>query len=496
MLRLTKLINRILSVRLSLMIAFAMGILLIASMSVMLYYSRKAVKLEAIHKASQTLDGTIQHIDNMLLSVEQTTGNIFFNLLPQLDKPEAMYTYSRMLVEANPYVVGCAIALKPSFYKDRQHFMAYVHRGDSAGMEYASSKLVTDKHFGHRLYTEQDWYKIAMERGLAEWMNPNTGEESGLEPIITYCVPIRRDFYGDPVGVIGVDISLSLLSQFVAEAKPSPNSYCAMIDHEGSFIVHPDQSRLKGKNALELADQTAKEAAQAMVAGETGYRAFQLNGKDFYVFYKPFTREYIMGRSENKLGWSAGIIFPEDDIFGDYKQLAYYVIAIAFFGLLLLYVFCRYYVHQQLKPLNMLTEKAQLIANGNYDETIPDSHQEDEIGRLQNNFQSMQQSLATNIGALHKLTTQLQARGEELREAYQKAQKADRMKTAFLHNMTNQMTAPSEAIAKDVEALRSGEEQDLKALTDDIEAQGHSIATLLDNLIHLSDEEFVKGGGV
>ena len=496
MLRLTKLINRTLSVRLSLMIVFAMGILLIASMSVMFYHSRKAVKEEAIQKATQTLDGTIQHIDNMLLSVEQTTGNIYFNMLPQLDNPQAMFTYCRMLVEANPYVAGCAIAFEPDFYKDRKYFMAYVHRGDSAGMDYASSKLVTDEYFGHRLYTEQDWYKITMERGLAEWINPNTGEESELEPIITYCLPIRRDFTSKPVGIIGVDVSINLLSQFVAEAKPLLNSYCTLIDHEGAFIVHPYETSLKEKNALEITEQTAKEAAQAMVSGETGHRAFRLDGRSYYIFYKPFVREYIAGRSDSDLGWSAGIIFPEDDIFGDYKRLAHIAIAIAFVGLLLLYVFCRYHLHQQLKPLNMLTEKAQLIAMGNYDETIPDSHQEDEIGRLQDNFQLMQQSLATNIGELHKLTDQLKAHGEDLRAAYQKAQKADRMKTAFLHNMTNQMTAPAEAIVKDVEALCNGEEHDLMATTTDIEAQGHTIATVLDNLIYLSDEEIAKGGGV
>ena len=282
----------------------------------------------------------------------------------------------------------------------------------------------------------------------------------------------------------------------MAEAKPLLNSYCTLIDHEGAFIVHPYETSLKEKNALEITEQTAKEAAQAMVSGETGHRAFRLDGRSYYIFYKPFVREYIAGRSDSDLGWSAGIIFPEDDIFGDYKRLAHIAIAIAFVGLLLLYVFCRYHLHQQLKPLNMLTEKAQLIAKGNYNETIPDSHQEDEIGRLQDNFQLMQQSLATNIGELHKLTDQLKAHGEDLRAAYQKAQKADRMKTAFLHNMTNQMTAPAEAIVKDVEALCNGEEHDLMATTTDIEAQGHTIATVLDNLIYLSDEEIAKGGGV
>ena len=483
--------------RISLMVVLAMAVLLIASMAVMFYYSRKAVEEEAIQKALQSLEGATRRIDNVLLSVEQTTGNVFFSMLSHLNDPEKISAYSRMLVETNPYIAGCAIAFKPDFFKGHKYFMAYVHRGDSAGIAYGSSELVTDKYFGHRLYTEQDWYKLPMEGKKAGWLNPITGEESNLEPIFTFALPIMAR-NREPVGVIGVDISLSLLSRFVAEARPSPNSYCMLIDENGSFIVHPFADMLMKGNVMTVAakSETAKEAAQAMMTGEAGYRSFKLNGEDFYVFYKPFQRETIIGRSEIELKWSAGMIYPEDDIFGDYKRLSYLIIAIAGVGLMLLYLISRVYIHRQMKPLFMLAEKAQLIAKGNYDETIPDSHQTDEIGRLQNNFQQMQQSLAIHIGALEKLKTQLHEHGEELRTAYQKAQKADRMKTAFLHNMTNQMTEPAQAIVNDVEALRSGENQDLAALTTDIEAQGQTIATLLDNLIKLSDEDFVKGGGV
>ena len=51
--RLLKIINKTLSVRISLMVVFAMAILLMASLVIMLYFSRKAVKEEALHKASE-----------------------------------------------------------------------------------------------------------------------------------------------------------------------------------------------------------------------------------------------------------------------------------------------------------------------------------------------------------------------------------------------------------------------------------------------------------
>jgi len=489
-----KIVRKYLSVRLSLMVVFAIAILLSLSLVIMLHFSRQALKHEALQSAEQTLEGMVYNIDNVLLSVEQTTGNTYFSMAAHMDDPDLMFTYAKKLVETNPYVAGCAIAFKENYYKGRKQFMAYMHHADSAGVVYADSDIESDDMFAETPYTEQRWFTQPMATGKAEWMNPLQGMTTNEEPIFTFCLPLPGPD-GKPVGVMGVDVSLSLLSDIVDEATPSENSYCTLIDRDGTFIVHPNTKKVLSKTTLMLKEQSAKDAAQAMIEGGTGYRPFRLDGKDYYVFYKPFKRIAVFGRSTDELGWSAGIVYPADDIFGAHKRLAYYVLAIAIIGLLLLFIIICSGIHWQLKPLNMLTEQAGRIAKGNLDEPIPDSWREDEIGRLQSNFKMMQQSLGTTIGELEQLTSELKKHGEELSIAYEKAQKADRMKTAFLHNMTNQMLEPSKAISRDVEALcnNSGKEQQRTAqLADDIQRNGTTIAELLNNLLNMSEEDIRK----
>lgn len=480
MLRLPAYIKNTMSVRISLTLVSTMAFLLMASLAVMLHYSRKEVKEEALQTAVQTLDGAVQHIDNILLSVEQTTGNIYFGMRDQLDQSEMMLTYCNELWKSNPYIVGCAIAFKPYYFKDHEHFMAYAHN-DSSGIS-------------HRPYADQKWYSDPMASGVPKWMKTDS--------LITFCLPIPGE-NGSPVGVMGVDVSVGLFSRIVLAVKPSANSYCMLLAADGTFIVHPDSSRLSSQSVFlqggKNDDPTVKEAAKSMVKGETDYRLIRKDGADYFVFYKPFQRTFVPGRSHEELGWSAGIIYPADDIFGDYNSLLYSVLLIALAGLLLLFVFSSTIIHRQLKPLMMLTESAQRIARGNYNDPIPMSHHHDELGRLQDNFQQMQQSLASHIGELEQLTATLQERGDELRKAYDQAQKADRMKTAFLHNMTNQMVGPAGAINKDVAALSaSGHEadaQEMNRLTDDIQQNGNAITCLLNDLLHLSDEEEKKKGG-
>lgn len=501
MLRLPKIIQKTLSVRLSLIVVSSMALVLLASLVVMMIYARKALKEEALQKATQTLESTMQHIDNILLTVEQTTGNFYFHVLPYLNNKEKVLTTSRQVVESNPYVVGCAIALKPDFYKDGQNFMAYYHRTDN-------SQIVRSETFGGTPYTEQEWYAETMKKVAPGWMKPLSVEDEDKYrnspsvrnlgdafKVVTFCLPILG-LDGKPIGVIGVDVSLNLLSRIVLSAKPSVHSFCTLLDEDGSYIVRPDSNASLYQNVFKLSefgiDSSVTEAAKAMVSGETGYRQILINGTSYYVFYKPFKRSFTPGRTTEEVNWSVGIAYPKDDIFGDYNNLRFYVLAIAVVGLLLLLLLCSIFIHRQLLPLQMLTDSAKRIANGHYDETIPDSHQKDEIGRLQDNFQQMQQSLSSHIGELEQLTVTLQERGKSLKTAYEQAQKADRMKMAFLRNMTNQMIGPAEAIERNVNSLAQG--ADGAALAEDIHEKGETIAKLLDNLINLSDEERRKEG--
>ena len=445
MTKLTDFIKGRLSVKISLMAVSAMAVLLIASLVVMLLYSRKKVKEETMARVTQTLDGTVQNIDNILLSVEQATGNVYYSLPSRINNPEALELYRRKLIDSNPYVADCTIAL------------------------------------GDTTVSESKWTVKPVQEGK--------------EPLISFSVPLYNTA-GQLAGYVSTDVSIGLLSRIVAQTKPSENSFCVLLDSVGNFIVHPDAEQLIQQSAIEISKANANAelggAVQAMIAGQTDYRTFRLWGTDFYVYFKPFSRSSVRGRAIGHLGWSAGIIYPERDIFGDYNNLQYYVLVISIIGLLLTFLLSHAVIKSRLKPLLMLTSQAQHIAAGNFSEPIPDSKHIDEVGRLQDNFQLMQRSLATQIDELESLKNTLYQRCEGLRKAYDQAKKADRMKTSFLHNMTNQMMEPAVAIEQDVQQLCSQSDRDTAQLVSDVQKKGKAITELLKNLISMSDDEMRK----
>ncbi len=488
-----KLITKTLSVRLSLMVVSAISILLMASLAVMFYYARKAVKEEVLEDSRQTLEGTIQQIDNILLSVEQASGNIYFNLFPHLYEPDKMLNFSRRLVESNPNIAGCAIAFKPYFYKDCEHFMAYMCR---VNRESDTDTIIRKETFADAPYTQQEWYTMPMHTGKVGWIDPLKEVDADSDPIITFCLPIMN-IKGERIGVMGVDVSLYQLSKAVLSNKTLNHSYCMLLGSKGEFIIHPDSAKLFHKTIFSeigrSMDSSLVETAEAMVAGETGYRTFCQDGQDFYIFYKPFLPSNALRRLMGKLNWSIGVVYSEDEIFGEYNHLLYYVLMISIVGLLLLFVLCRTITHRRLRPLLLLTRSVQHIAEGNYDDTIPDSKQQDEIGRLQNDFQQMQHSLKSHVSELQQLTETLKERGERLNKAYQQALESDRMKTAFLHNMTNKMVEPAMTITQDVDTLCNFDEEmdqeERNLLVKRIQDQSDTITRLLGNMLDASLEK-------
>ena len=495
--RLLQFIAQTLSVRLSLMVALSTAVLLLASLIIVLHFSQKVLRKEAMQKAEQALDATMQHIDNALLGVEQASGNIYWSILEHPEHPERMFTYCQKLVETNPYIMGAAIAFKPYYYKERgEYFMAYVYQTPSNQLSVTDSPVIQSSTFGNRPYTEQEWYTKTIAEGHPLWIGPLQSDDSYDGSFLSFCLPLYSS-EGQCIGVLGVDVPLSRLSRIVLATKPSPNSYCTLLGRDGSYIVHPDSMKLLQQQTVysyykDTDNNSIREAAEAMVSGQTGYQEFRQTGMDWCVFYKPFQRASVPGRAQEHLGWSVGIVYPEDDILGEYHALLYYVLAIALGGIVVLLVVCQVFTHRWLLPLQMLTQSAQRIAGGSYDEPIPDSRQDDEIGRLQKNFQQMQQSLAAHVSELERLRKSLTIQGEELRVAYRKAQEADRMKTSFLNNMSNQMIAPSEAIATSVDSIcslgRDLSHEEAERLTDDIRSNSQTIVDLLSNLLTTSNE--------
>ena len=472
-----------LSARLSLAVVLFVAVIFVGAFSIMFTEAQDIIKEEAWGKASQTLDGTVLHIDNTLRRVEVASDNMLRVIERNLEKPDSMFTVGKQVLANNRELTGCSISFDPFYYKEKgRYFSAYAYNdGDSILTEQEG----TDNYQYHCM----DWYLIPKLLDRPYWIEPFM--EDATEGIIvkdifsSYSRPIH-DAKGNSVGTFSVDIRLSWFTQTIAKVKPYPHSFCVMLGKGGSYLVHPDTTKLFYETiftrTLEKPDSQKTALGTSMLAGESGHKILDYDGEPCHVFYKPF----------KNTGWSVAIVIPERDIYAPYQRLRSYTLWISAAGLLLLLFFSLITIRNSMKPLQQLAEATHRIAEGDFSATEARRLRTDEIGQLQRSFTKMQQSLDTYTHELRSETTTLEKRNQELLEAYERAKEDERMKTAILHKMPDKMAVPVAEISTTAKQVcdHLGEQTlDIKKATKTMRDNADQVTVLLDEMIRAAQEE-------
>ena len=226
------------------------------------------------------------------------------------------------------------------------------------------------------------------------------------------------------------------------------NAYFVLLGSRGEYLVHPDTTKIYAKTIFTDIDPVKHPDLIAlgyeMTSGARGMMNVNVRGEDCIVCYRPI----------DGTDWSIALVCPDDDILRLHYWLTNIVIMLLAIGFVVIMILSRHTVIQAIRPLGLLLEKLERIAGGNYETHIPKTERKDVIGRLQNSFAVMLQSLNFHMGSIRYTADQTKSRNEELVVATQKAEEAAKRKTIFMQNVTHQIRTPLNIILGFAQVLR------------------------------------------
>ena len=484
-------IRKSFSTKLSFGILIMAVVIFVLSLGVLFSQSRHLIRTKAVGRASNVLNTTMQRLTRHIMTIENAT-NSYSWMIEQSFEPEALLGYSNLIVRLNPHIDGCSISAEPDMFKQYgKHFSVYTVR-ESAATGAASdtvSDSITTVIEEEYDYFHKIWYKTPRELKTGCWV-VYTDEADSLELTLDGMVAS----YGKPlysadssiVGIISTDLSFLRLSKVMSEVKPYPNSYFMMIDEEGRFIIHPDSTRLFSQTIFTNADPRGSfdriALGHEMTAGKKGQMVVIVNGSPCLVCYQP-----VAGTK-----WSLALVCPDSDVLAGYYRLTYIIIPLLVIGLLIILLLCHRVVAHAIRPLNQLYEKTQSIADGNMEVHIPKTQSEDVVGRLQNSFATMLQSLNFHMGSVRYTSEQTHLRNEELEKATLLAKEAESQKTIFIQNVTHQIRTPLNIIMGFAQVLRdtnaeSLSDEEMKSISDMMQHNAATLKRLVQMLFDSSD---------
>ena len=176
------------------------------------------------------------------------------------------------------YMSSCRLIFEPDFYPERGHnYEIYAWR-DSSGV--VKGKQMNEHHPDYLVHS---WYKASFENDEGDWTPPYFDRAASQQLTTTYMTHIR-DAAGRKVGMLGADVSLNWLrlrhKRIDAENHErfekgfKEQSYSFIIDHDGTYLIHPDEKcvlKLKIQDVVAQTPDTLDDAiARKMMAGESG----------------------------------------------------------------------------------------------------------------------------------------------------------------------------------------------------------------------------------
>lgn len=466
------------SAKLSMWLGMFVAMLFLATFSLMFYYAREAVREESLGKAEDVLDKFEITIGNTLHEKEVIAKQAHWTIEQCLDDPREVEHHVLHVLDNMPDIIGVAAAFEPGTYPDQQgDFMIYYHRN--------RGKIVKSNQFAGESYMHQPWYDETKQKDSDYWSDPKEDYRTDGEPIISYAIPLKMK--GKTVGVFAIDISLYWLTRTVDSKRPSSTMYGSMVTKNGAFIIHPDTTLLKPRAMFRMMDMFPENQysylAYKMLGGERGHALIDFRGNTSFVVYKPY------GDTE----WAINIVCPEEEIMGHYNHLISLMGVIVFVAILTIVAFCFFFIHRQLNPLRVLERSAKRMKRGHYNSIVAQSWRKDEVGSLTNSFAAMQLSIKKHLSQIDQQKEQLNQQNKALNEANDHIMEAERIKIAFLQNMTDQMNEPVMEISKMVNTLAAHhqemEHEQIVEMSNQMDATSRIITNLLERVLEVSTQK-------
>lgn len=249
------------------------------------------------------------------------------------------------------------------------------------------------------------WYYLPQEKGEAIWTMPYLNKKINVY-IISYAIPIYCE--GDFIAVVGMDIDFSVFTDLVAQKTIYHSGYAFLISSDAHTMYH---TTAPGGIDLGTVGDYIEKTTNKFGVGTSGRSLIE---------YKRDSEKRKMAFRNLRNDIYVALTAPASEINHTRDHLIIVITSSGLIFLTIVIIITIIISRKITKPILELNEAAQKMIHGDLNVTI-NSHPNDEIGTLINNFKKTVEYLREYIGYINGLAYIDNMTGVKNKTAYAEA---------------------------------------------------------------------------
>lgn len=281
-----------------------------------------------------------------------------------------------------------------SIFKDDERFFAspYICTADNRFIETSGWEFTPDY-----VPMERQWYKDGINNDTINFGKPYTDERTG-ELVVTATVALK-DSKGTFLGVMGADISLSMLSEIISEIDIAGDGKAVVIDSISNVILAYKDKAIIGQSINDVENGIFSKMMEGSQEGTV--QSVSSEGDDYFV-----NKNVVYNTN-----WSLVSMVKEKSVFQKIDSLKYFVLTLAMISVLILSVIIYIVMSHITKPLEKLKDFIAEMSEGNF-VVEAETGSKDEIGEIGISLNQFAGVMRNTVGQLVEIFNRLRSQAE------------------------------------------------------------------------------------